>query len=270
MNQIKFIKALIALSVVLELFILFTIFDIAQKKSIGGDTVTFEQNTPIDGQNLAKGTYILTQEGFVRINNYWIFKAKILTITIPLLMFIISLVILNNYNKKKNSDVGHISNVNTQENEDTIPEKTKDSGIIKATLSTNITEQIVENIVQKLRDHKPLKALCWVVLFGDRPLAANLEGECILCFSNKSKSEYFMSKYQKNFYCTRPLTSLSIGNIDELWALLNNKSNDPDYETPYGLLINFNYDGQQYHKYTKTDLKKIGLKGLEKGLRVVL
>jgi uncharacterized membrane protein YhaH (DUF805 family) len=150
------------------------------------------------------------------------------------------------------------------------PDKKEVEPDIKNSSSSDFSGQIVENIGKKLKKNPPPKSLGWVILFGDRPLAVNLEGECILCFSNKSKSKYFMAKYQETYYCTRPLSALSTGNINELWALLNNKSNDPDYKTPYGLIINFNYEGQQYHKYTKTDLKKIGINGLEKGLSALL
>jgi hypothetical protein len=79
-----------------------------------------------------------------------------------------------------------------------------------------------------------------------------------------------MAAYQKSFYCTKPLTSLAVGSIEELWALLNNKANDPDYETPYGLLINFNYNGQKYFKYDKAFIKQIGQEGLANGLKSVI
>jgi hypothetical protein len=145
--------------------------------------------------------------------------------------------------------------------------KEKETDIQKASEEPVLNGQIVEDIVKNLKKAPPQKSLCWVVLFGNRPLTANLQGECILCYSNKSKSEHFMSKYQETYYCTKPLSSLSVGNIDELWAFLNNKSNDPDYEASYGLILNFNYEGQPYQKYTKTDLEKIGIRGLEKGLK---
>jgi hypothetical protein len=96
------------------------------------------------------------------------------------------------------------------------------------------------------------------------------EGQCILCFITKAKSEQFIEAYKKIFHCTRPLTSISIGIIEELWALLNNKAKDPDYKTPYGLIIDFNYDGQKYNKYDIEGLKMIGIQGLAKGMKAVI
>ncbi len=248
MRPIKnFLKIIIALLMISEIFVLFTIVSIIKNESEGGDIVTFAQDTPFNGQNLSAGTYVVKHEGLVKLDNYWIYKSKIITILVPLILLIILFIILKMLNKKYN-----INKINRLQD------------------GTEISGQIVEDIVQKLRADPPPKSLGWVILFGDRPLAVNLEGECILCFSNKSKSKYFMAKYQETYYCTRPLSALSTGNINELWALLNNKSNDPDYKTPYGLIINFNYEGQQYHKYTKTDLKKIGINGLEKGLSALL
>jgi hypothetical protein len=95
------LKVIIALSIIAELFVLIAIFNIAQTKSNGGDTITFAQNTQINGQDLTKGTYVMTQEGFVKLKNYWLYNAKIFTIAIPLLIFLASLFILN---KKKKSD----------------------------------------------------------------------------------------------------------------------------------------------------------------------
>jgi len=125
--------------------------------------------------------------------------------------------------------------------------------------------QFVEDIVEGLRQKPPSKEVCYVVLFGDRPLTATLEGGCILCFTQRSKAEEFMTKYQGIYYCTKPLSALPLGEVPELWAMLNNKAKDTDYEPPYGLIINFNYAGQPYHKYSTDDLKRIGLTGLQRG-----
>jgi hypothetical protein len=125
--------------------------------------------------------------------------------------------------------------------------------------------RFVEDIVEGLRQKPPSKEVCYVVLFGDRPLTATLEGGCILCFTQRSKAEEFMTKYQGIYYCTKPLSALPLGEVPELWAMLNNKAKDTDYEPPYGLIINFNYAGQPYHKYSTDDLKRIGLTGLQRG-----
>ncbi|MBE7555703.1 MAG: hypothetical protein HS126_32030 [Anaerolineales bacterium] len=125
--------------------------------------------------------------------------------------------------------------------------------------------QLVEDIVENLRQKPPGKELCYMVLFGDRPLTAKLQGECILCFTRKSNAEEFMTRYQDIYYCTKSLSALVLGQMSELWAMLNNKAKDTDYEPPYGLVINFNYAGQPYSKYSVDDLKRIGLNGLKKG-----
>lgn len=126
--------------------------------------------------------------------------------------------------------------------------------------------QLVEDVVESLRQKPADKEFYYVVLFGDRPLTAKLQGECILCFTRKSKAEEFMTKYQDTYYCEKPLSALAIGQVSELWAMLNNKAKDTLYEPPYGLIINFNYAGQPYNKYSIDDLKRIGLNGLQKGL----
>ncbi len=126
--------------------------------------------------------------------------------------------------------------------------------------------RLVEDIVASLRQKPPTKDAYHVVLFGDRPLTAKLQGESILCFTRKVKAEEFMKKYQDTYHCTKPLAALALGQVSELWAMLNNKARDSDYEPPYGLVINFNYGGQPYNTYGSDDLKRIGLNGLQKGL----
>lgn len=126
--------------------------------------------------------------------------------------------------------------------------------------------QLVEDVVEDLRQRPPGKELCYVVLFGDRPLTAKLQGDCILCFTRKNKAEEFMTKYQQTYYCTKPLSALALGHVSQLWAMLNNKAKDTDYEPPYALIINFNYSGQPYNTYSLSDLSRIGLDGLKKGV----
>jgi hypothetical protein len=124
---------------------------------------------------------------------------------------------------------------------------------------------LVEDIVETLRQAPPMTPVCHVVLFGDRPLTAKLQGECILCFTQRTRAEEFMNGYQDIYYSTKPLSVLQLGEISQLWAMLNNKAKDGDYEPPYGLLINFNYKGQPYGKYSVNELGNIGFEGFKKG-----
>ena len=129
--------------------------------------------------------------------------------------------------------------------------------------------QLVEDIVEGLRQKPPSKEMYYVILFGDRPLTAKLQGECILCFTRKSIADEFMKKYQTIYHCTKPLSALALSQVSELWAMLNNKANDSLYTPPYGLIINFNYAGQPYNKYSIVDLQRIGLEGLQIGLNAL-
>jgi hypothetical protein len=137
---------------------------------------------------------------------------------------------------------------------------------IRVEVGAGLETQLVEDIVENLRKRPPSKEIYYIVLFGDRPLTAKMQGEIILCFTRKSKAEEFMTKYQDIYYCTEPLSVLALGQVSELWAMLNNKAKDTLYQSPYGLIINFNYVGQPYHKYSKDDLRFIGLDGLQKSL----
>jgi hypothetical protein len=126
------------------------------------------------------------------------------------------------------------------------------------------TTQLVEDIVRSLRQKPPRNEICYVVLFGDRPLAGKAQGNesDIMCFTQMSKADEFVRKYQGFYLTTEPLSVLAIGKFSELWAMLNNKAQDKRYEPPYGLLINFNYSGQAYNRYSIADLNRIGLEGL--------
>jgi len=127
--------------------------------------------------------------------------------------------------------------------------------------------QLVEDIVKSLRQKPPSNEICYVVLFGDRPLTGKAQGdeEDIMCFTERSKADDFMRGYQGYYHTQKPLSVLAVGQISALWAMLNSKARDKLYEPPYGLLINFSYSGQPYNRYSVADLKRIGLDGLNKG-----
>jgi hypothetical protein len=129
------------------------------------------------------------------------------------------------------------------------------------------TAQLVEDIVENLRQKPPRDVVCFVVLFGNRPLGATAQGDeaDILCFTQKKKADDFILGHQRYYHTTEPLSVLAVGQLSELWAMLNNKARDPLYEPPYGLLINFSYAGQPYNRYSLADLNRIGLDGLKKG-----
>lgn len=139
--------------------------------------------------------------------------------------------------------------------------------------SSGISTKIpVENIVESLRKNPPEKELCYVVLFGDRPLTAKAQNneDSIMCFTQRNKAEDFILGYTQYYQTTKPLTVLAIDRITELWAMLHNKANDELYEPPYAMLINFNYSGQPYNMYTKLDLMRFGIKGFQKGFNLFL
>jgi hypothetical protein len=128
--------------------------------------------------------------------------------------------------------------------------------------------QSVEDVVAALRNTRPRNPVCWVVLFGDRPLTANLSGEGnVLCFTQGNKAETFMARYQDIYHCEQPLSALAVGDLAEVWAMMHNASRDTLYESdkPFGLIIDFDYGGQPYSRYGVADLKRHGLSGLKRG-----
>jgi len=129
----------------------------------------------------------------------------------------------------------------------------------------------VEAVVGRLRSKATSRALCHVVLFGDRPLTGKMGGdESIMVFSNADKANGFISGYQRYYHTTKPLSSLAVGTADDLWALLHNAAEDPLYKTPYGLIINFNYGGGAYNAYSIGQIESFGKEGIKKGLAQVL
>ncbi len=131
---------------------------------------------------------------------------------------------------------------------------------------------LVEDIVAGLRCKTSSRLFCYAVLFGDRPLTAKMGGdESIMIFSNEEKANAFISGYQRYYLTTKPLSTLALGTVNDLWSLLNNPAKDPLYRTPYGLIINFSYGaGTPYNVYSIQKIQSIGKEGIEKGLRVVL
>lgn len=149
-----------------------------------------------------------------------------------------------------------------------LAKKQSESDIDTTSPSNDISPaELVEDIVKKLRQEPPSREICYVVLFGDRPLTgmAVKDETDIMCFTSRSRAEDFMRGYQNYYHCQKPLSILAVGQLSELWAMLNNKARDQLYEPPYGLLINFSYSGHPYNRYSLADLKRIGLDGLNKG-----
>jgi ankyrin repeat protein len=122
----------------------------------------------------------------------------------------------------------------------------------------------VEDIVNKLRNNPPKKEILFIVLFGDRPLTGQVaEGESdIMSFSHHNKAVDFINEYKRYYQTTEPLSVLAIGQIHELWEFLHRKAYDKKYNPPYGLLINFNYSGQHYIRYSQEEVKKEGFSSL--------
>jgi len=130
---------------------------------------------------------------------------------------------------------------------------------------------LVEDIVEYLRQKPPKNAICHIVLFGDRPLNVNHQGVRILCFTQENIAKDFLKQYQRTWHCTKPLSIIALGQFNELLAMLNNNAKDEIYssEKPYGLIINFNYYGNPYINLSQDDIKKMGIKGLEKSFKKI-
>jgi len=129
---------------------------------------------------------------------------------------------------------------------------------------------LVEDLVAELQQKKLKKAFCYVVLFGKRPLTGKMsEDMSIMVFTNSEKADSFITGYQQYYRTTEPLSVLGLSSVFDLWVLLNNPANDELYETPYGLIIDFNYSGQPYKEYLIEHLKNIGVNGLEIGFRMI-
>jgi uncharacterized membrane protein len=117
----------------------------------------------------SNNTYTITSNGLVR--NY---NEKMMMTAIPLSAALMLFIIYRFLNKKKDDKENPVNEIDRQIN-------TENNKI------TDFSAQLVEVIIKNLQINPPGKQLCWVVLFGDRPLTANLEGECILMFWHKSK-----------------------------------------------------------------------------------
>jgi hypothetical protein len=125
----------------------------------------------------------------------------------------------------------------------------------------------VEDIVADLRRRPPDHAVCYVILFGDRPLTNKVvqDEADLACFTTKGKADAFLQDYQKVYRCTEPLTALALGTFEELWAMLHNEADYPDCAPPFGLLININYSRRAFNRYGLSDIRRLGIEGLKKG-----
>ncbi|MCK4677072.1 MAG: hypothetical protein KAT48_02985 [Bacteroidales bacterium] len=152
------------------------------------------------------------------------------------------------------------------------PKKTIESSRENASGSESKKTKFVEDIVEDLRLKPPTNEICYVVLFGNRPLTAKEQEDedDIMCFTHKSKAEDFIQGYQQYYNTTEPLSILAIGQLSKLWEMLHNNAKDKLYQPPYGLLINYNYSGQPCNWYSLTDLKNFGFEGFKKGFSLYL
>ncbi len=152
-----------------------------------------------------------------------------------------------------------------------LSEKKSEAAFASKELTGVPSARAVENVVDELRKNPPDRELCFIVLFGDRPLAAIAvdDENDILCFTERSEADDFVHGYQRIYNTTKPLSILAVGEVDEIWAMLNNKARDEQYKGPFGLLINFSYAGGSYNRYSVADLKRIGLDGLKKGFSML-
>lgn len=137
----------------------------------------------------------------------------------------------------------------------------------------HLSSKRVEDIVEDLRKRHPSRPICYVVLFGDRPLTAKMGGdESILAFTSSEKATTFIKGYQQYYLTTKPLSRLPLSSIEELWAMLNNKAWDTLYKPPYGLIIDFSYTQEPptiSYVYPIEQLQRIGCDGLEKGVHTL-
>lgn len=104
MKSMKLIRVLIVLSVVSEIFVLYSIFDVSQKMGTASLNL------------MGNGQYMVTLNAS-SLYNYWIYEWKLLTIPIPLILAIILIFIYIKHNKNENSTA------NTAEINDTITDK---------------------------------------------------------------------------------------------------------------------------------------------------
>jgi hypothetical protein len=133
-----------------------------------------------------------------------------------------------------------------------------------------ISPRLVEAIIEDLRRVPPKKPLCYLVLFGNRPLTAPMKGdECACVFSRENLATAFMSGYKGYYACQQPLSILAVKSIEDLWAILHTRSSDPLYKLPLGLIINFSYSGGPFQNYGVAHLESMGVSGLAKGLNMI-
>ncbi len=101
-------KTIIALAIFclfVEALALVKIQDISQRISGGGDVVTFASDgvtMKIDGQDRTfnKGTYVMTSDGLVPLQWYWVYQYWYLTATLPIVAALLLLLAYRATKKK--------------------------------------------------------------------------------------------------------------------------------------------------------------------------
>lgn len=128
----------------------------------------------------------------------------------------------------------------------------------------------VEAIVAQLQRDPRRQAYCYLVLFGDRPLTAPVQGdESILVFSSRGFANSFIEGYSNYYRCEKPLSVLPLDSVDDLWTLLHAPSLDAQYKLPLGMTIDFSYSGGSFEHYGASQLTGMGVEGVAKGLRLL-
>jgi hypothetical protein len=138
--------------------------------------------------------------------------------------------------------------------------------------SSNTDEQVsssttIETIVKNIRINIPKKQYCYIALFGDRPLSGKASAEeSIMIFNSESKAKQFINGYNQYYRTSKPLSVLPLRSSEDLWAMLNNPSEDPIYTGPLGILVNFSYSGGEYHAFTSKQIQGMGKDGIKRFL----
>ncbi len=66
--------------------------------------------------------------------------------------------------------------------------------------------------MKRLREKPPSKKICYVVLFGNRPLTGKTVGDetDIMCFTKLSKADDFIRGYKGYYHTTEPLSAIAV------------------------------------------------------------
>jgi len=96
--------ALAILCLLVEALAVAKIQDISQRVSGGGDVVTFASDSVLKtyGQDITlnKGTYVMTSDGLVPLQWYWVYRYWYLTATLPLVAALLLLLAYRAAKKK--------------------------------------------------------------------------------------------------------------------------------------------------------------------------